>query len=459
MSPPTPGARELAVRLLSQAASRQESVEDLLAAVLQRHAGLPRRERALLLELVQGVKRWEIRLDWVLGQLAFRPLKKVHPLALAILRVAAYQLLFLSRIPARAALSEAVSQARAHRLPEAHAGFINAVLRTLARQGPPPLPEPAADPVLFLSLAHAHPEWLVRRWLARYGFPETEARLIANNRIPPLTARVNTLKTDRETLMGRLAAEGVQAAFGSWAPGSLVLRSWETPPQQAPSLKEGLWLFQDEAASLAGELLPLAPGMKVLEIGAGRGGKTTHLAERLGNRGLVAAVELNRGRLKEMKGTLKRWGAAAASPLLADAARPLPFGPAAFDAALIDAPCSGLGIIRRHPEIKTRLSEAHLATFPPRQRALLEAAAPLLKPGGRLLYVTCTTEPEENEDLIQAFLQEHPEFHLQSAVETLPSPARQFVESPGWFRTSPATHNLDAFFAALLVKEGGEGGE
>ncbi len=450
--PPLPSARDLAVRLLSRAASRQESVEDLLAAVLRRHPGLPRRERALLLELVQGVKRWEIRLDWVLGQLAARPRKKVHPLVRAILRVAAYQLLFLSRIPARAVLSEAVALARAHRLPEAHAGFINAVLRTLVREGPPPLPEPAADPVLFLSLAHAHPPWLVHRWLERSGFQETEARLAANNRIPPLTIRVNTLKTAREDLRLRLAREGVEAVRGSWFPQSLVLRSWETPPQEAPSFRQGLWLFQDEAAMLAGELLPLRPGLKVLEIGAGRGGKTTHLAERLGNRGLVAAVELNRSRLKELRGTLRRWGASAARPLLADAARPLPFRPGTFDAVMIDAPCSGLGIIRRHPEIKTRLCEADLATFPPRQRALLAAAAPLLKPGGRLLYVTCTTEPEENEDLIRAFLAEHPEFRLDGAPETLPAPVRPFLEPLGWFRTSPGRDGLDGFFAAVLLK-------
>jgi 16S rRNA (cytosine967-C5)-methyltransferase len=441
------------VRILAQAARRDQSVEDLLAAGLRRHPDLSRPERALLLELVQGVKRWEIRLDWVLGQLAARPLKKVHPLALVILRVAAYQLLFLDRIPARAALHEAVAQARAHRLPEAQAGFINALLRTLAREGPPGLPPPEADPVAALSLAHAHPSWLVRRWLERWGFQETEARLTADNRLPPLTIRVNTLKTSPEQLLLRLAAEGVHAVCGSWSPTALTILSWETPPQAVPSHGEGLWLFQDEAAMLAGELLPLRPGMRLLEIGAGRGGKTTHLAERLENRGLVAAMESNRMRLHQLKETLGRWGAAVAHPVLADATRPLPLAPAAFDAVVIDAPCSGLGVIRRHPEIKTRRREADLATFPPRQRAMLEAAAPALRPGGRLLYLTCTTEPEENEVLVQAFLRDHPEFRLHADPEALPTAVRAFFDPPGWFRTSPAAHNLDAFFAALLLKE------
>ncbi len=447
-----PRARDLAVAILSQAARREASVEDLLAAALARHPGLPRRERALLLELVQGVKRWELRLDWALSRLASRPLKKLHPLSLIILRVAAYQLLFLTRIPPRAALHEAGRQARAHRLPEAQAGFINALLRTLLREGEPAPPSLKADPVLALSIVHAHPPWLVGRWLERYGLQETADRLNANNRLPPLTIRANSLKTDREGLRVRLAEEGVQAVPGDWWVTALTLQAWETPPQELASFREGLWLFQDEAAMLAAALLPLAPGMKVLEVGAGRGGKTTHLAERLGNQGMVAAVELHRRRLGQLTETLRRWGATVVQPLLADASRPLPFAPASFDAALIDAPCSGLGVIRRHPEIKTRLREADLASFPPRQRAMLEATAAMLRPGGFLLYITCTTEPAENEDLMLAFLREHPEFRLHPLTELPSTSLIPVIEPPGWFRTSPARHNLDGLFAALLVK-------
>jgi 16S rRNA (cytosine967-C5)-methyltransferase len=306
--------------------------------------------------------------------------------------------------------------------------------------------------VRALSLASAHPEWLVKRWLKRFGPPDALARLTANNAIPPLTIRVNTLKTDPKGLRDRLAREGVPTAPCPLSPAGLRLVSLTTAPQDLPSYREGLWLFQDEAAQLASYLLPVKPGYHVLEMGAGRGGKTTHLAERLKNQGLIAAVDYHRRRLKELSLTARRWGATIAQPLLADATRPLPLKEESFNAAVIDAPCSALGIIRRHPEIKTRLQEEDLATFPPRQRAMLGQAAPLIRPGGHLLYITCTTEPAENEKVITQFLKQRPEFHLVFQPDLLPAPARLLMLSPGYFRTSPHEHNLDGFFAALLKK-------
>lgn len=445
-------ARNLALWVLTEANRRGVWVEEALAAALARHPGLPQAERALVLELVQGVKRWEIRLDWVLEHFLTQPLKKLHPRALLILRLGAYQLLFLDRIPARAAIHEAVSQAKAARLPAVHAGLINAVLRRLAQEGPPPLPPREEDPVAHLSLAHAHPPWLVRRWLSRYGLTETEARLAANNQRPPLTLRVNALKTTPAALIRRLAAEGLTAEPTKYYPYGLVLTHWRTPPPEAPSFRQGLWRFQDEAAMLAGLLLPLVPGDRVLELGAGRGGKSTHLAERLQNEGLVAAVEVHPGRLRELRRTLPLWGATVVASVRADAGRALPFRESAFDAALLDVPCSGLGTIRRHPEIKTRLAETELVTFPPRQQGMLLTAAPMVRPGGWLLYLTCTTEPEENETVVAAFLERQPNFRLHSDPSFLPPPVRPFMDPAGCFRTSPAAHGLDAFFGALLLK-------
>jgi 16S rRNA (cytosine967-C5)-methyltransferase len=199
-------------------------------------------------------------------------------------------------------------------------------------------------------------------------------------------------------------------------------------------------------------LLPPPPGRRLLEVGAGRGGKTSHLAALMGDQGLIAALDRHYPRLKELQLNLARLGVGAAQPVLADAAAALPVKAEAFDAAVLDAPCSSLGVIRRHPEIKGRLQKADLAAFPPRQLAMLNAADRGLKPGGRLLYITCTSEPGENEEVIEAFLSAHPEFRLATDPMLLPAPARPLVKPPGFFHTSPEEHNLDAFFGALLAK-------
>jgi len=450
---PPPSARSLALNILYQARQRDRWVEDLVAATLKRYPHLPRQERAFLLELVQGVKRWELKLDWLLSQVSHLPLGKLHPLVLNILRLGVFQLLMLDRVPARAVLHEAGKVAKARGLPRAHVGFINAILRRLAAGDLPRLPSLEEDPVMALSIATSHPAWVVQGRLQRQGLDAAQAALLADNQIPPLTIRVNTLRTDPTALAGRLAGEGVEAVPADLSPFGLKLVAWDAAPLELPSYKAGLWLFQDEAAQLVTCLLGVRPGQQVLEVGAGRGGKTTHLAELMTDKGLLVALDNHRRRLREAQLHLQRWGVTVAQPLLADATRPLPLKNGSLDAVLLDAPCSSLGILRRHPEIKTRLKETDLLTFPPRQEAMLKRAADLLRPGGRLLYITCTTEPEENEDVINAFLSSQSDFHLATEPAWLPPAACSLVQPPGFYKTSPAEHNLDAFFAAVLVKE------
>jgi 16S rRNA (cytosine967-C5)-methyltransferase len=451
-TPSPSSARGLALDILATAARRGRAVEDLLAATLARHPDLSRQDRGLLLELVQGVKRWEIRLDFMLSQLCKQPLKRLHPLVLQILRLGAYQLLRLDQIPPRAVLHESGNLAKARRLPRSHVGLVNAVLRRLAAGDAPPLPDPDANPLLALSVRYSHPTWLVARWLPRWGLEKTAAHLAANNRIPPLTARINALKTDSDSLRARLAQEGVQARAGRFSPMGLIFQDLAASPTSLASYREGLWLFQDEAAQVVTSLLPCKAGARLTEIGAGRGGKTTHLAETLGPTCLLVAVDHHAGRLRALQENLRGWGVAGVHPVRADAAMALPEKKESMDAVVLDVPCSALGILRRHPEIKSRLREPDLATFPPRQAAMLEQAAPVLRARGHLLYITCTAEPEENELQIERFLAHHPEFHLDTAAALLPEAARELVQPPGYFRSTPEDHDLDGFFAAVLRK-------
>jgi len=430
-------------------------LDDLLHAALARHADLARSDQTLVWELATGVMRWRRRLDYVIARTSTTPLHRLHPVVLDLLRLTAYQILFLDRIPAHAVVAEAVSLARARRLPPALAAFVNAVGRQLAAAAPTiPHPDPEVEPVAALAVAASVPEWLAVRWLTELGPEPAWRRAQAVNAVPPLTIRVNTGLVSRETLSGILLAEGVTAAPCRWSPLGLTLLSLPGSPVRLSSYQRGLWLFQDEAAQLATLLLQAAPGQTILEIGAGRGGKTSHLAQLLGGRGHIVALDKSWRRLADLQQQLRRLQVTGVEVLQADASRPLPLTPQClFDRVLIDAPCSGLGVLRRHPELKWRRQPEDIPRFAALQTQLLCQAAPLVRPGGLLLYITCTSTAEENEAVVQAFLAAQPGFALLPATVQPPSPAHAFLDAQGYFRTSPEDHEMDGFFAALLQRE------
>ncbi len=430
------------------------SLDDLLAAALAANPTLSRSDQALLRELATGVCRWRLRLDYALSQVTSVPLSRLHPVVLAILRLTAYQLLCLERIPAHAAVDEAVNLAKARRLPPALVSFVNAVARTLAAQGRRlPLPDPATDPVQALAVTMALPHWLAARWLAELGPERAWQRAWACNQQPPLTLRVNLARTTPEQLQRLLAQEGVAAQPCRFSPCGLTLRSLNQSPFGLPSHQQGLWLFQDEAAQLATLLLQVQPGQRLLEIGAGRGGKTSHLAQMLAGQGLIVAVDHSRHRLTDLRRLLARMELTGVIPLQADASQPLPLAAGSlFDRILIDAPCSGLGVLRRHPELKWRRQPEDIDRFVSGQEALLAQAADYLRPGGLLLYITCTMTAEENDSVVQRFLAERPDYALVPASALPASPARNFLDPQGYFRTTPEEHGLDGFFAALLIR-------
>lgn len=422
---PTP-ARRLAFRILGEMERGGPLLGDRLADadVL----ALDPRERSFVHELVLGTLRARGFVDHALAAHLDRPLAKLQAPVLSALRLGAYQILRL-RVPDRAAVSESVELARAA-VPRA-AGFVNAVLRALARAGAPPVPDPARDPVGWLTTEGSLPRWLAERWAGRLGAETAVARARAAATPPPVWFRINPRVPD--------ALEQVRAA-GLEASPAPVPGAWESSGSLPPDLLErGVAYVQDLGSQMVGRLAA-GPG-RVLDACAAPGGKTTLVAD--AGAAAVVAGEASGPRARRLQALTARWGSPNVRVVGADAERPPFAGP--FETVLLDAPCSGLGTIARHPDVRWRARPEDLVGHARRQRAMLDALAGLVAPGGRLVYSTCSSEPDENERVVEAFLAGHPRFGLAP----LPEWARAFADGP-FARTTPERDRSDAFFAAVL---------
>lgn len=406
---------------------------DMGSAIARARAGLTdERDRALLLEIVSGTLRMQAALDYQLALRVKRPLAKLDAAVLRVLRISAFQLIYLSRLPASAVINDAVELTRRAGKSSA-AGLANAVLRALARDKDALSWPSRANVVDYLSVVHSHPGWLVERWLARYGEPPTEAWLAFNNEPPAMCLAVNRHLTTRDAVARELAEAGVatkptdRAAHG--------LRVVEGRALSTAAFVEGRFVVQDEASQLIGELVSPPAGAIVLDLCASPGGKTLALSAAVGAGGLVIASDVRPQRVRLLATTLARCRVPNVKVIHVPADGPLPFTDESFDFVLIDAPCSGLGTVRRDPDIRWRRSPDDLTRFAAAQRALLARVADLVKPGGRLLYSTCSSEPEENEEVIAAFLAGRSDYSHERAHQTLP------------FRDG-----LEAFFGAILQR-------
>ena len=423
-------ARRAAVDALRQIAKGDL---DMGAAIARVRATLhDERDRGLLLELVTGTLRMRAALDYQLASRVKRPLAKLDAAVLDILRVSAFQLIYMDRLPASAVINDAVELTRRSGKSSA-AGFSNAVLRALSRDRGS-LAWPALDDIAeHLSVVHSHPRWLVERWIARYGADATALWLKFNNQPPPMCLAVNQHLSSREGLAIELAAQGTitrpteRAAHG--------LHVVEGHALATAAFAEGRFVVQDEASQLIGELAAPPDGAVVLDLCASPGGKTLALSAAVGPRGSVIATDVRPPRVRLLMRTLQRCRVPNTTVVHVPHEGPLPFKDEAFDTVLIDAPCSGLGTVRRDPDIRWRRSPEDLARFALTQHDLLTRAATLVAPGGTLVYATCSSEPEENEAVVNAFLEGHLRFRLRRAHQTL-----------------PFKDNLEAFFGAVLER-------
>lgn len=428
------------------------------------------RDRALAAEIVTGTLRWRAAIDYVIAAHATRPLDRIDPVVLNILRLSAYQLLFLDRIPARAVVDDAVTMTR-HEGSRDATGFVNAVLRKIAgaqrdallpHRPPPPRGGPTAlsqanKEIEYLSTALSHPRWLVERLVRRYGFEAAEAWTRFDNRGASLTLRANRLRITRDDLRILLGTHDVQVDLTPYAPDGLIVRSGH--PLQTELAGQGWFTTQDEAsqvvAALAAAAVPRgeegAPLM-LLDTCASPGGKTIALAGAVPAGALIVAADRRPRRIRLLRDTVTAAGTTNVRLTQLDLEAGLPFGDR-FALVLVDAPCSGLGTIRREPEIRWRRSEGDLRAFAARQRRMLARAAEGVAPGGRLVYSTCSSEPEENEDVVAAFLSGQPRFRACDPG-TLPIPASMAgtIDAMGHLRTYPHQHGLEAFFAAVFER-------
>ena len=447
MSSPNP--RRAAAELLLQV-ERERSFADLLIDQELNLGLLLGPDRGLFTELVYGVLRRRGTLDHIIRQFSKQPPEKLETVVRVLLRTGLYQMFFLDRVPVSAAVNETVNLAEIM-IPRAK-GFINAVLRSVDRgRDTIVYPDRELDCAGFLAARYSHPRWLAEQWLAQIGRVEAETLAAAMAGQPPLTARVNTLKLTRDDLAARFAAEGIPATPCRYSPLGLKLDMPGTV-EQLPGFREGLFTIQDESSQLAPLFIDPQPGERVLDLCAAPGGKATAIAQLMENRGVVTACDITDAKLRRVEETAVRLGISIISTLCSDAADPPAGFREGYDRVLVDAPCSGLGVIRRNPEGKWRKGPDDLARLAVTQKNILKAAAGCVAPGGVLLYATCSTSEKENEAIVDEFLARRTDFVLEQGQALFPSLGELFTER-GKFRSWPHRHDgMDGFFAARLLK-------
>jgi 16S rRNA (cytosine967-C5)-methyltransferase len=451
---PPRSAREVALRALRDVDVKAAFANLALDAHLTR-SKLEPRDRGLATELTYGVTRRRASIDWVISQVATRALSQIDPWIRNDLRLAVYQILYMERIPRSAAVDEAVELARQYGH-EGVAKFVNGVLRNLIRKLPTLVwPSPEEDPVRALAILHSHPEWLVREWRERYGTEQAVQLMEASNRIPPLTVRVNTLKATREQVVEALAAEGVRAEPTPHSPFGLIIHDLTSASylDRLKTMKTGLFAVQDESSMLVGPVVAPQPGQTVIDVAAAPGGKTTHMAELMQNQGQIIAMDIHEHKVGLIEENAKRLGITMIQGVRGDAREVGKLMPGRADAVLCDVPCSGLGTLARRPDARWRKEAGDIAGLVPIQEAILESASAAVKPGGTLVYSTCTIHPRENQELVTAFVERHPEFRFDDIRPYLPEGLAADAHE-GWIQLMPHIHGTDGFFIARLKKQG-----
>ncbi len=429
---------------------------DLPTALAASRPALPDdRDRALVAEIATGTLRWRAALDHLIVAFSKRSIDRLDQEIVEILRLSMYQLLHLTRVPASAVVDDAVELARRAGKRSA-AGFVNAILRGVSRHRRAlPLPtrpenENDREAVLdYFSITLSHPRWLAARWYDRLGFDAAEQWLRYNNTPAAVTLRANRLRFTREELTERLAEDAVVVRPAAFAPDGLIVESGH--PLRGGGAEAGAFVVQDEASQLVALLAGSSPGARVLDACASPGGKATAIAAAMDDNAMLVACDVRERRVDLLRRTVISSGAPNIRIVQSNLLQPLPFS-SAFDLVFVDVPCSGLGTLRRDPDIKWRRTEHDLPALAAAALTMLQNAADAVAPGGRLVYATCSSEPDENEGVVDAFLATTPDFAPLDARGAAPAVPAALVDARGHLKTAPHRDALDAFFGAVFER-------
>lgn len=444
--------RQIALDVLSFWHKTSRTLDKSLENSSKEISNLSKNDKNLCNALIFGVLRNRESIDWTLAAFSDIPLEKIKVKPLYLLRIALFQILYMDRIPVFAAINTSVDLAKKSGGKKT-AGFVNAVLRKAAENhSSVSLPDEKAKKAKFISVKFSLPFWLSKKWIHTFGFEKTKLLCQQINTVPCITLRTNTLKTDRDDLADRLSLVAKNIQMTDFATQGISFTNPDRPIMEFEPFKLGLFQVQDEAAQIVTQLLDPKPGEKVLDACAGLGGKTGHIAQLMENKGSVIATDLEAGKLEALELESKRLGIDIIQTKQANILKTTikDFG-FYFDRVLLDAPCTGLGVLRRNPDSKWKRTKKDIARLGAKQKKMLNAAANLVKPGGILVYAVCSCEKEENEAVINKFLEKRKDFSIDKEFES--DNYKKLITSEGFLKTYPEINNMDGFFAARLRRK------